>query len=131
MSDTTIAPGTGTPVAVSAMLDRWATHDWRDGLRVGDLLPLDKVTVRTLNSTYEIVVMTPGSSEVIVRGGAFFPTFVRARVAGSSLGGSFLKLHTIHVGFRLELVCDSQGQSVVTSVVQEIAIGPHAADDVM
>lgn len=131
MSDTTIGPGAGTPVAVSALLDRWATHDWRDGLRIGDLLPLDKLTVRTLNSTYEIVVMTPGSSDVIVRGGAFFPTFARARVAGSSLGGSFLKLHSIHVGFRLELVCDAQAQSVVTSVVQDIAITPHTADDRM
>jgi hypothetical protein len=136
MSDTTVTnratpAGTVTAVATGAMLDRWAGRDWRDGLRISDLHPLDRLTVLTLNSTYEIVIMAPGSAEVIVRGGAFFPTFTRARLAGSSLGGSFLKLHSVHVGFRLELVCDSQAQSVVTSVVQEFAIAPHTADDVM
>ena len=128
MSDTTISPGAGTTVAASAMLDRWAAHDWRDGLRVADLLPLDRLTVQTINSTYEIVVMTPGAAEVVVRGGVFFPNFTRARVAGSSLGGSFLKLHSIHVGFRLELVCDSLAQSIVTSVVQQVAVAGHGAE---
>ena len=128
MSDTTISPGAGTTVAASAMLDRWAAYDWRDGLRVADLMPLDRLTVQTINSTYEIVVMTPGAAEVVVRGGVFFPNFTRARVAGSSLGGSFLKLHSIHVGFRLKLVCDSLAQSIVTSVVQQVAVAGHGAE---
>jgi hypothetical protein len=76
--------------------------------------------VRTLNSTYELVVVTPGNAEVAVRGGAFFPSFARVHVAGSSLGGSFLKLHSIHVGFRMELV--SAAQSIVTSPVQDISL---------
>ncbi len=117
--DTTIAPG-GTTVASSALLDRWAAHDWNDGLRLDNLLPLDRLNVRTLNSTYEIVVMTPGTAEVVVRGGTFFPTFARARLAGASLGGSFLKLHAIHVGFRMELT--SESQSIITSAVQAISI---------
>ena len=116
-----------TPIAGEALLDRWAAHDWRDGLRIDDLLPLDRVTVRTLNSVYELVVTMPGTAEIMVRGGTFFPTFVVARLAGASLGGSFLKLHAIHVGFRLELVFDTR--SIVTSPVRQISIG--RADTIM
>jgi hypothetical protein len=118
-----------TAIASSSLLDRWATHDWRDGLRIPDLSPLDRVIVRTQNSTYELVVTTPELAHVVVRGGAFFPAFAAARVAGSSLGGSFLKLHSIHVGFRMELI--SESQSLVTSTVQTISIADHQLDDVM
>ena len=117
--ETTITSA-GTAVAAAGFLDRWAAHDWRDGLRITDLLPLDRLVVQTLNSTYEIVVMTPGSADIAVRGGAFFPALTRARLAGSSLGGSFLKLHSIHVGFRLEIVAD--GQPIITSPVQTIGM---------
>ena len=118
--ETVIGPSS-TPVASSALLDRWATRDWRDGLRLDGLLPMDRLSVRTLNSTYENVVLTPSTAEVVIRGGAFFPTFARARLAGASLGGSFLKLHAIHVGFRMELLAESQ--SIITSAVQAISIG--------
>jgi len=107
-------------VEPGTVLDRWARHDWRDGMDIGDLLPLDRLVVRTLNSTYEIVVVTPDCADVAVRGGAFFPTFARVHVAGSSLGGSFLKLHSIHVGFRMELVCHTR--SIVTSPVQSVSL---------
>jgi hypothetical protein len=117
--ETTITSA-GTAVAAAGFLDRWAAHDWRDGLRITDLLPLDRVMVRTLNSTYEIVIMTPGTADIAVQGGAFFPSLTRARLAGSSLGGSFLKLHSIHVGFRLEIVADAQ--PIITSPVQTIAM---------
>jgi hypothetical protein len=116
--DTTIT-SPRTLVAAAEMLDRWAARDWRDGLHLTDLLPLDRLIVRTLNSTYDIVVMTPATADIVVRGGAFFASLTRARLAGSSLGGSFLKLHSIHVGFRMELV--SNAQSIVTSPVQTIA----------
>ena len=121
MPNDTTTLSSRTTVATGAILDRWARHDWRDGMHIGDLLPLDRLTVKTLNSTYEIVVVTPGSADVAVRGGAYFPTFARVHVAGSSLGGNFLKLHTIHVGFRMELVFNTR--SIVTSPVQAISIG--------
>lgn len=109
-----------TQIAAAALLDRWASHDWSDGLRITDLLPLDRVVVRTMNSTYEIVVTTAGASDIMVRGGAFFGSVTRARLAGSSLGGSFLKLHVIHVGFRMEIVTDEY--PIITSPVQTIAV---------
>lgn len=117
--DTTITSA-GTSVAAGSLLDRWAAHDWRDGLRITDLLPLDRLIVRTLNSTYEIVIMTPGTADIAVQGGPFFASLTRARLAGSSLGGSFLKLHAIHVGFRMEIIAESL--PVITSPVQTIAM---------
>jgi hypothetical protein len=126
--DTSIT-SSGTAIATSSLLDRWAAHDWRDGLRIPDLLPLDRVIVRTQNSIYELVVTTPELSQVVVRGGAFFPAFAPARLAGCSLGGSFLKLHSIHVGFRMELI--SEAQSLVTSAVKTISIANQRPDDVM
>jgi hypothetical protein len=48
-----------------------------------------------------------------------------ARLAGSSLGGSFLKLRSIHVGFRLELNTDRG--FIITSSVRSASIAP--ADD--
>ena len=117
--DTTITPAGGA-ISAGALLDRWSEHDWRNGLRVTDLTPLDRLIVRTLNSTYEIVVTSPGTADVCVRGGAFFASLTRARLAGSSLGGSFLKLHSIHVGFRMELI--AEGRSIVTSPVQTIVM---------
>ncbi|MEP7304948.1 MAG: hypothetical protein ABJA98_05480 [Acidobacteriota bacterium] len=121
MPHKTTTSSSGAVVATAAILDRWSTHDWRDGMSIADLQPLDRVTVRTLNSTYEIVVVAPDSADVAVRGGTFFPTFSRAHVAGSSLGGSFLKVHSIHVGFCLELVLNAR--SIVTSPVQSISVG--------
>jgi hypothetical protein len=125
MRDESTITSAGTAVAPAGLLDRWAAHDWQDGLRVTDLLPLDRVIVRTLNSTYEIVIMTPATADVAVRGGAFFASLTRARLAGSSLGGSFLKLHSIHVGFRMEIVADAQ--PIITSPVQTIEIARDSA----
>lgn len=36
-----------------------------------------------------------------MRGGAFFPEFTPVRLAGASLGGSFLKLRIVQVGFAI------------------------------
>lgn len=120
MRHETTTTAAGSVVAAGATLDHWANRDWREGTAIGDLLPLDRLTVRTRNSTYEIVVVTPDTADVAVRGGAFFPSFARVRLSGSSLGGSFLKLHSIHVGFRMEILFGSQ--SILTSPVETIAM---------
>ena len=56
--------------------------------------------------------------DVLVQGGRFFQEPTRARLTGASLGGSFLKLRGIYVGFSMELWCE--GETVVTSPVQTI-----------
>jgi hypothetical protein len=108
-------------VPSGALLDTWTAHQWQDGVRVDRLIAMDRLMIRTQNSTYEIIVVAAGTADVVVRGGAFFPEFTRARVAGSSLGGSLLKLHSIHVGFRMELA-DGQ-RTIWTSPVRHVAMG--------
>ena len=116
------------PVSVPArrVLSSWSAHDWRGGIRIDDMAALERLIVTTANSTYEIVLVAPASANVLVRGGAFFPVFTPARLAGSSLGGSFLKLRSVHVGFRLELGTDRG--FIITSPVRTVTIAPPIAD---
>jgi hypothetical protein len=87
---------------------------------IDQLSPLDRLIVRTRHSTYEIVATEAGSAEVLVRGGSFFPEFTPVRLAGASLGGSFLKLRSVHVGFAIEFAVDMR--AIVTSPVRSISI---------
>ena len=114
-------------VPVRRLLSSWSAHDWRGGISVDDLSVLERLIVTTANSTYEIVLVAPEKAEVLVRGGAFFPVFTAARLAGSSLGGSFLKLRSVHVGFRLELGTDRG--FIITSPVRTVAIAD--SNDIM
>ena len=118
--NTTITP---SPALVpAATLDRWTAHDWSHEVLVPQLALHDQLLVRTRNSTYEIIVVVPHTASVLVRGGAFFPTFAPARVAGSSWGRGFLKLHGIYAGFQMELVTDDQ--PIVTTRVRTVAVLP-------
>ncbi len=84
--------------SAGADLETWTKHEWTEGLQIDTLQELDTLSVRTLNNVYEIIVLHPMKAEVLVRGGKFFPEYTPAVLAGSSLGGSFLKLHGIYVG---------------------------------
>src|SRR5207245_2554055 len=97
------------------------SHDWRSGVQLENVSALEALVVRTANSTYEITVLSPATAEILVRGGAFFPVVTRARLAGASLGGSFLKRHGIYVGFRVEFVMDQT--PIITTPVQSICRG--------
>ena len=100
------------------MLDAWSRHDWSDGIQVDSLTDLDTLSVRTENSLYEIVVLSHRTADILVRGGRFFPDPTRARLAGSSLAGSFLKLRGIYIGFNMEL--HAECGPIVTSRVRSI-----------
>jgi len=119
-----------TAVPAAAVLSTWNSHSWDDGLRIDQLSGLDRLTVLTQHSTYEIVIVSPINGEVLVRGGEFFPEFTSVRLAGSTLGGSFLKMRSIHLGFRIEF---SVGRGViVTSPVRTISVAPvPRVDEVM
>ena len=103
-----------------AILDTWSSHAWDGGVQVDTLNDLDELVVQTQNSTYEITVISPHSAEVLVRGGQFFPDFTPARLAGASLGGSFLKMKGIYVGFKMEIHADLR--VIITSYVRKISI---------
>jgi len=104
----------------AASLNAWTGRQWSDGLELSRLCELDELSVRTRNSVYRIVAIVPVRGEVMVQGGRFFPVLTRARFAGCSLGGSFLKQGGIYIGFRMEI---QRGRgTIVTSDVQSIEI---------
>ena len=120
----------GSPARVpAATLDTWTAHDWSTWVLLPHLAPHDRLIVRTRNSTYEIIVMVPHTASVMVRGGVFFPNFTPARVAGSSLGGGFLKLHGVYTGFQMELVADEL--PVITTRVRTVSVLPSRDGEVM
>jgi hypothetical protein len=103
-----------------ATLEHWTRFDWSNGLQMGGLDPLEMLEVQTKNSTYEISVMDARKGEIVVRGGSFFPVYTRARLAGASLAGSFLKVGGIYVGFCMEF--QSEAGAVVTTRVRQIRV---------
>lgn len=107
-------------VPSSAVLSAWQTYAWRDGIQVDQLTALDRLTVRTRHSTYEIILVSPATADILVRGGEFFPEFTKARLAGCTLGGSFLKLRSIHVGFHMEFALGDG--IIITSPVRTIDV---------
>ena len=107
-----------------ADLRDWIAHDWSAGIQLDATYDGMSLVVETVNNTYEVTVMSGGTGEVRVRGGEFFPRFTPARLTGSSLGGSFLKMGGIYVGFRLELR-QQDGRVILTSPVQSIGYVVH------
>jgi hypothetical protein len=114
---------------VATTMDAWAAHDWCQGVLLGTLAPHDRLTVRTRNSTYEIVVIDPQKASVLIRGGAFFAEFTPAHVLGSSLGGGLLKLHGVYAGFQLELRTDAL--PVITTRMRTVVVARSTNDTVM
>src|SRR5262249_41213507 len=106
--------------SASALLDTWSSHDWTEGIQLEAIEDMETLTIRTENSTYEITVICGRTGEILIRGGRFFPEFTPARLAGSSLGGSFLKLRGIYVGFSLEVHFDQR--MIITSRVRHISL---------
>ena len=106
-------------------LDTWSGLPWAEGVQLADLRPLETLEVRTKNTVYEITLMDARSGDVLVRGGRFFPVYTRARLAGASLAGSFLKLLGIYVGFSIEFA--TGGETIVTTRVRQIDVVPSRA----
>jgi hypothetical protein len=121
-----IAPDTGeVRIARTVTLDRWVAHVWERGVQLDRLEYLQALCVRTRNSTYDLVILSGPTGEVLVRGGRYFPAWTRAHLAGSSLGGGLLKRHGIHGGMRMEIHFGDR--RLVTSTVQAIRRGTAAS----
>lgn len=88
------------------------------GVHLCDLPPLTTVLVWTRNSLYRVVVTR--WPEGYVQGGAFFPNLTPARVNGSRIGGSCLRVGWIGAGLSVEI--RSGGRHIITSTVLAIAI---------
>ena len=101
-----------------ANLANWSSREWTDGVQINEMNDLETLTVQTLNSVYEITVLSGHAGEVLVRGGRFFPEWTPAELSGASFGGSFLKLRGVYVGLKIEFLYD--GQRIITSRVCHI-----------
>jgi hypothetical protein len=103
-----------------SLLDFWTREKWSSGLQIRQTAILDRVFVWTSNSLYELIIISPSTNEVMIRGGKYFPNYACVRLSGSSMGGSFLKLGGIYVGFRMEIA--EHGNTIVTGPVGKIAV---------
>ena len=128
MGETASPAHTSAAVPGLIVLENWAALRWSDGVRIPDLSVFDRLTLCTRNSLYEIVILMPATCEVLIRGGRFFPAFTRAHVAGCSLGGSFLKLHSVHSGFCVE-VLPEEGPAIVTTRVRTLVVQSSAVEE--
>jgi hypothetical protein len=90
------------------------------GVALQSLAPGTVVTVKTQNTRYRLVVLDGAERRVRISGGWVFPEVTDVRVAGSTDGGSTLKLGWIGEGFRLELATDLG--PVTTSPVQSVIV---------
>jgi len=92
------------------------------GLNVREAEPLVPILVTTQNSRYRIIPLRWGDSDVLVQGGLFFPEPTEARLAGSTFGGSFLKVHWIIVGMHMEIHTGHGGDPIITTRVADVGI---------
>jgi hypothetical protein len=97
----------------------WPTEPAGDAIRLDTCGRFDRLEVRTQRTVYEVVVLRGSTGEALVRGGRYFAQFRRARVVGSTLGGSTVRLGTIEVGARLELRVGRL--PIVTSTIEEVS----------
>jgi hypothetical protein len=110
----------------AATLDRFVGKSASaTGLHIDRLGPLTDLSVRTRNSVYEILVVEPSTSKVLVRGGRFFPLPMEATLSGSTLGGSCLKMRWIGEGFCMEV--RAEDVTIVTSPVSAIEVQERPA----
>ena len=115
-ADTTIGISAG--VTAPALQGFAAATAASDGVSLASLAAIDQLEVRTRNSLYRITVLDGGAGRVLVLGGAFFPVWSEAHLAGSTLGGSFLKMGWVGRGFCMEFTC--QGQRIITTRAREV-----------
>jgi hypothetical protein len=93
-----------------------------EGINVREAEPLVPILVTTQNSRYRIIPLRWGHADVLVQGGPFFPVPTEARLAGSTFGGSCLKLHWIHVGMHMEIETGTGGGPVITTRVADVRV---------
>ena len=120
MSATTLSPriDPSTSRVAAPTLQRFAAVATEsDGVSLAALAALDQLEVRTRNSLYGITLLDC-AGRVWVLGGAFFPVWTEAHLAGSTLGGSFLKVGWVGCGFCMEFL--HEGQRIVTTPAREI-----------
>ena len=100
-------------------LKTWPTRKSDAAVHLDLCDPFERIAVKTRRSRYEVIVLSGAASEVLVRGGRFFPEFRRATLCGSTAGGSAIRLKSIEEGLCMELRVD--GTTITTSPVVELS----------
>jgi len=90
------------------------------GIGLRFLEPLSKLLVRTLNTSYELTLLDPEESTVLVQGGSYFGQPTEAVLFGSSFGGNLLRVRWIGCGMRMEI--KTQDRKIVTSPVRSVEV---------
>jgi hypothetical protein len=90
-----------------------------NGIDIKKLKSGTKITIRTLNSTYEMEVGEQ-ENEVLIQGGEYFSQPQIVHFCGSTWGGSAICLGWIGYGMHMELYWDDK--KLTTSAVQEAVI---------
>ena len=123
----TVTDGRARPAESGVLVPRRCTLDGfsaevarTGGVYLRDLDPITNLRVQTENTLYEITVLRPPRSVVLVRGGRFFPKTTEASFGGSSFGGSCLKLAWFGVGLHMEF--HFAGGWIFTSRVRSIEV---------
>jgi len=90
------------------------------GVNLTRLETLTQLRVKTASAVYQITVLEPFRSKVLIRGGSLFADAAEATLSGATLGRSFLKMSCIWLGLQMELHIGDC--TVVTSPVSSIEI---------
>jgi len=96
------------------------------GVFLKDLPPATVLEIETMHHRYTAVML--GGSEALISGHPeFCPDPVQVAIAGSSWGGSMLKLQFVGRGMHLEFHHPDYAAPIVTSTIREIRdYGPSA-----
>ena len=96
------------------------------GVFLGDLPPSTVLQIQTMNHCYTAVLL--GGSEAMLSGHPeFCPQPVQVAIAGSTWGGSMLKLQYVGRGMHLEFRHPQYPTPIITSAIQEIRDGQAAS----
>jgi hypothetical protein len=98
------------------------------GVRLQDLEPGSVLRMHTENTCYEIVVLH-GVSAYLSGHPLYCPEPVLVTIAGSTWGGSMLKVQFIGRGMHLEFRHPGYPTPILTSIIREIRECPRTAVD--
>jgi len=100
-------------------LDGFAEEAVRHGgVDISQLEPLTRLYVQTQNTLYQLTLLDPWESKIMIQGGQFFSCPTEASLCGTSFGGSFLKSKWIGRFMRMEV--HAGGRNIVTSPVRSV-----------
>ncbi len=92
--------------------------NFSDGVNVHKLKPGMIVIAYTLNSRYKIIKGFKDKYDVTIQGGRYFPEPTEVNFAGSTFGGSMLKVGWIGYGLHMEFHIPSIKKTYTTTSVR-------------